>query len=330
MSSLTISPISPSSSTESKPAVEYPSYETLDAAAAQTQWRQSRNRMWERYMAACKGSHSLDALKRFLHEYCRRLRGSAKTTSKVVSMIKMEAAVHGQAWLNAAELCDLAGFIRQLRLRDDQPSQTKQGLRYASILTIIGTLEPRVDYDLQAIVLLLVYYDGLFRTGEILRDRRTDRHLERGDCTRDPVTGDLTIRIGNTKTDYGSSSTGPACPGVDLVVGEMASRPTPAADARLLRPAQRPLAPHSQGAGRPGGVGPSASVGTLASSRRRFANKVPYPHIKQRGRWKSDTALRYFDEADEVDRSTAKAASRIFKAFLESGGESTSCTRGRG
>ena len=291
-------------------------------------------------MAACKGSHSLDALKRFLHEYCRRLRGSAKTTSKVVSMIKMEAAVHGQAWLNAAELCDLAGFIRQLRLRDDQPSQTKQGLRYASILTIIGTLEPRVDYDLQAIVLLLVYYDGLFRTGEILRDRRTDRHLERGDCTRDPVTGDWTIRIGNTKTDYGVS--------VKLVY-----RPGEPCGAQALtwwwarwhldlRPPQTPVffgllsdrwRRILKGLVGRAGLDPARVSGhslRRGAATDLFANKVPYPHIKQRGRWKSDTALRYFDEADEVDRSTAKAASRIFKAFLESGGESTSCTRGRG
>jgi len=51
-----------------------------------------------------------------------------------------------------------------------------------------------------------------------------------------------------------------------------------------------------------------------------FMQGVPYPIIKKHFRWVSDVALRYFQDVEGVDRESAVAASKIFAAYVGSGG----------
>ena len=322
-----------------KSKAAYPSFEQLNRLASTTPWRLARLRMFERYMKSDDKPHSYGKLKRFLYDFAKNLKGSAKSISKVISMIKMEATQHGEPWLTGAELDDLRGFVRQLRLHDKTGSQRKVAMGYMHILTVLHSLNLRKDYDLQAAVLLLIMYDGIFRTGEILRSRSDGAHLRVGDCTRDALTGDWTLYIGDTKTDFDVSVTlymrrGEPCacwaldvwwarwrldlhkPSTPVFFGLLADR---------WRKILKWLAAKA-------GLDPARVSGhslRRGSTSDLFAARVPLSHIKFRGRWKSNAVFVYYEAAGEVARSTVRAVSRIYKAFMDRG-EPTTLFRGKG
>ena len=127
--------------------------------------------MYARFKSFTGGIVSLDSVSAFALDYTNKLGGSAKTVSKAVGMVRLEHLLTmGNVRLTAPDTQELKARPRHLEFVDTTDRQTKDPLRLQHILAAIALLDLRVAEHLLIATLLLVIYDGLFRTGEILRD----------------------------------------------------------------------------------------------------------------------------------------------------------------
>ena len=189
---------------------------------------------------------------------------------------------------------------------------------------------------LLVITLLFVVYEGLFRTGEILRNTLSERHLPWKHVLDSAHDGSVRIMIGKTKT----SRNLPVAVDLDPSNG---SRPCAVLLLKRLKA--------NQSACIPGGITGDSPVfpGMTAAKWRTIIKKcviklgldpfhysghslragaatdlfnmgVPYHSIQKRGRWKSDTFLVYFRDEKMVRRDARRAADRLAVRIRKRGG----------
>jgi len=126
--------------------------------------------MGESYLQWCTSQNLLRAypvtwraLAAFLVARCQRLRGSAKTLVKTISMIKCYSGRLQCPWLDLQELMQLGKIVKYLQFMD------QRAVRRVTPITI-SILKPVIDSPLihpQIKVMAAVGHDGLTRGAEL-------------------------------------------------------------------------------------------------------------------------------------------------------------------
>ena len=290
-----------------------------------------RRRAYASYLQQSRGELTLESLIRWAHQRTKRLGGSAKTLNKTLAMIRLEhRRAHNGEWLTERDAQDLKAVISELELLDLTASCRKRALRLQHLMQIYYKTNLSVLSSLCTITLLFVIYDGLFRTGEILRTHPNDPHLRWDNVVEDDVDDSITVHIGKTKTSRDAS--------VSVVLDSSRHRPTGAQLLRQLK-AALPSNPLGSESVFPGWTAPkwrrelkrlvtsinlpgehySGHSLRAGAATDLFNMGVPYHSIRERGRWKSDAFLLYFRDNHAVRRHTRSAVDRLALKLRDKG-----------
>jgi hypothetical protein len=262
---------------------------------------------------------TLQPLLLFLCDYVTKNKGSAKSLSNIVSMLRTSSLHLRMPWLDEPDALELRHYIQQLKFLDTIPSSRKAPLTQHLLQRIMSTLTTSIT-DLTFAVALWMGHDGLLRVDEILRPylvrtivwgparRSFTAYLDRTKTHRSGPT--LEIRFSDCK--------GPcAVKALRLLfdVRQLWSQPTQLLFPTACRRSKSPCLSHAwlrlriKSAVASLGLNPSIySCHSLRAGGATdlFAARVPYPIIKKMGRWKSDVCIIYFRDQDEVCHAVAK------------------------
>lgn len=289
------------------------------------------------------------AIAGYLSHFVERNHGSAKSVRNVLSQLRVFFRGARRPWLTARDQYRLKRTVAAMEYQDIAPTRAKKPATLRVLEAVRKTFDSnRCDHDLLELSLLMGH-NGLLRAAELhsgirVRDIAWDlarRHftisLARSKTHRSGAPEDITVR------DYRGASA------YKLLlrwvkVHRLWGRPSAYVLPRVSQRTNRELAEldFSRPMVRARWVTEFRRHLSLAGYEAReysghslraggatdlFSLGVPYPVIKKAGRWRSEAALRYFREEDQVANTVAKA---FGNAVLRNGGEFGMRVRGGG
>ena len=255
------------------------------------------------------------SLAAFLVDRCEQLQGSSKTLGGAVSMIKSYSGRFRHPWLDWQELIIIDKIIKHLQYHDKTSVHRVAALTLDILKRVL--ISPVVPAQIK--VMMMHGHDGLHRSGELcsaleVKDfvwshnkKRVTIELERSKVHRSGGSQFITIE------DYGAIS------GTRLLRHHFDACGLWNSPRRLVFPAfrkglvdwSRPMSTaqfrsHIKLAVQSIGLDPSLFAGhSLRSGGATdlFNANVPYPIIKEMGRWRSDAAMIYYRDEDAVSKA---------------------------
>lgn len=268
----------------------------------------------------------------FICRHVRKNKGSTRSVGNLLSALKRCSILEGVPWMTKKDELKLMGTISQLKLEDLSPSRRKRSLRVIELVQMIDILDLSDDKQLLKAVMLATGHDGLLRTAELLFGSKVNNILWEFDRNsfRYELPRSKTHRSGEpeyiTYCDYG-----------------------PYSAVRLMRMWfdrhglwSKPYVNVFPAVSRSGKLNfsrvPSgswwrkviktccASIG-LDSTRYSghslraggatdlFVARVPYYIIKKMGRWKSDAAMLYYRDDEDIRDAVTEAFTNLYKVY---------------
>lgn len=301
---------------------------------ADTKHRRARRRAYEKFMVYThrdRGRVTLEAVEEFAQDYIARVKGSTKTITAVLAMIKHEHFLRGGDWLTPSDADSLKGTLAQYALDDYTLGQQKRALQLRHILAMTADLLPNAN-NLKIQTMNMMAYDCALRIGEMFRDTLTEPQLMMSALSHNAVDGSYTLNIGKTKTERREQvhvtyelSEGPCAArlipkylalfGVNKFVDCAEDRPLfPGITKDKWRKIIKAQVQHI-------GLDPALYSGhsfRAGWATDMFNAQVPYYVIKKLGRWQSDSALVYYRD-NRGARNIARAARDKLHQALQPG-----------
>jgi hypothetical protein len=260
----------------------------------------------------------------FLVNYVMSNKGSTRSVHLVLGLLKRYFKLEGLDWLTESENYKVQLLVSELKFRDYSSPIQKKPLRILHLLSIINVVNLDNNLTLYGITLLFMGHDGLMRSGELFSKLVVD------DILWDPSNMSFQLSLKRSKTHR----TGRA------IVISFVDRNGWSAVKLLRLYFDRFRLWHSYGAvlfprvaknkikswkmfGKVEwfrkfikkmvskiGLDPKLYSGhslRAGGATDLFVAKVPYPIIKKAGRWKSDAALLYYRDEEDVAQVVSKA-----------------------
>ena len=255
-------------------------------------------------------------------------RGSTRSLRGLISNIKTECLRRRELYLDEADRNNMAKLLGQLEFNDLSEGHRKRPLQLCHLTNIVRKLELTKTSDLYLALLLFAGHDGLLRGGELLSEISvSDVHWGGGRKSLD-------LRIYRTKTHRSGAAI--LIPYTDIggtnfvsllrtwfTLHHLDDRPTaaifpaPTLDRRLdfsKTMSAQGLRLRIKQAVALIGLDPKCYSNhslRAGGATDLFVARVSYPIIKKMGRWKSDAALLYYRDEDDVRLAVAEAFARI-------------------
>lgn len=275
---------------------------------------------------------SLVSIGGYICQFIAGNRGSTRSLGNVLSALRCYARGSGLPWLSTSDAYRLQRLRQQLEYHDTTPSRIKKAATLGIVHRVVSQLDPsRLENRWFALCCLLAH-NGLLRGGELFSGIRVQ------DVEWDFSSRSVALQLFRTKThrrgdpiivripDYPGLSAYKALlswfeehrlwrhPHLFLIPDLTISTDAPPQAhfqregliqgwrgmiKRLFAAAGLPSEQYSGHSFRAGGATDL------------FSMRVPYPMVKQAGRWRSDAALRYY-------RNDYGVAEAVAQAFAES------------
>jgi len=295
-----------------------------------TKNRRARHRAFETfktYTIRDGGLVTLGAVEEYAQDYIARVKGSTKTISAVLAMIRYECTLRKIDWLTPSDADSLKGTLAQYTLDDYTLGQQKRALQMRHILAMTAGLVPDAN-SLKIKTMDWMFFDGAHRIGELLPDTLTEPRLMMSALTRNPD-GSYTLNIGKTKTDR-REQIRVAYP---LREGPCAARFIPqylalyGINKEVDLAEDRPLFPNMtkdkwrkiiKAQVQHIGLDPTLYSGhsfRAGWATDMFNAQVPYYVIKKLGRWRSDAALLYYRDNRGAHLIATAALDRLHRSL---------------
>jgi hypothetical protein len=266
---------------------------------------------------------SYQSVAAYLVFFVKNTKGSTKSVDSVRSALKVSSYYVGGGWLTDAELYQLNGVIKVLEYKDLVAVVRKRPITLTLLARIVKSLDLHSATGLLIGMAMTLCHDGLLRSGELFRGL-TVSSIEWHQETRG-----FTLFLPRSKAnrrgggEYIKILDYDGCSSYKLV-RKFFNRwgLWSAKDAYLIPRVVRGELDFSQssttawwrevikerisiiGLDPAGYSGHSFRAGGATDL---FVRRVPYNVIKSAGRWKSDVALRYYRDDQDVARTVASA-----------------------
>lgn len=254
----------------------------------------------------------------FLCEHVRRNNGSSRSLDNVYSNIKVYLLHKGHGELSNMESAQLRLLIKQLKYEDLSAGNRKWPLTRKHLDFIASSMDLGDKYQLQTITMFAVAHDGLLRAGELLSERKCQHVLWHSDDEG------FDLLLDRTKTNLSG-------PSIMVSFRDYSGEFTAVKLLRkwfelclLWNKSSTVLFPSRQFNG-DFNWSKTMSYGSLLSRVKHqchrvgldakyygchsfraggatdlFVARVPYHIIKRMGRWKSDAAMIYYRDEEDV------------------------------
>jgi hypothetical protein len=266
---------------------------------------------------------------KFLLDYVRLNNGSSKSLALVLSALKVYGHYNDHNWLSEQGQYRVQQVVKELQLRDPVPVKQVRPLTLCLIAKMVDTMDLSDPLELMVAMTMTVCHNSLMRSGELLSGLTVE------DIEWDLSARCFTIVLFRTKThrrggpqrvrvvDYPGRSAFKLlkrwfdhwglwdCSEARLFPRVKRNRVTGAADFDFSKTAtscwwRRTISHFLLRVG----LNPALYSGhsfRAGGATDLFVARVPYPYIKQMGRWRSDAALKYFRDESEVADAVALA-----------------------
>lgn len=260
----------------------------------------------------------------FLFCYVEKNNGSTRSVSLVLGLLKRYFKIESLNWLSDSDSYKVQLFVLELKYRDTSLSIQKKPLRLFHLLSIINMVNLNNDVTLYGITLLFIGHDGLMRSGELfsklivedilwstnrlsfqlsLRRSKTHRtggpiYISFADRSGWSAVKLLKMYLDRFKlwSSYGTTLFPRIIKGRKLNWKQ-------SGDVRWFRKFIKQMVVLI-GLDKQFYSGHSLRAGGATDL---FVARVPYPIIKKAGRWRSDAALVYHRDDDDVAKVVTEA-----------------------
>lgn len=268
----------------------------------------------------------------YICQHVKKNKGSTRSVGNLLSALKRCSILEEVPWLSQKEELKLMATLSQLKLEDLSPSRRKRPLRTMEIIKIIDALDLSDDKQLLKAVMLATGHDGLLRTAELLFGCKVHNIIWEYDKSsfQYEVPRSKTHRSGEpeliTFSDYGPYSAvrlmkkwfdlkglwdqpySNIFPAVSRV-GKLDFSKVPSFSW------WRKVIKHccaSIGLDSTRYSGHSLRAGGATDL---FVARVPYYVIKKMGRWKSDAAMLYYRDDEDIRDAVTEAFTNLYKSY---------------
>lgn len=304
-----------------------------EGAEARTGWARRVAATGARFDTWCTGngipSHTAcyEAIAGYLSHYVDRNRGSAKSVRNVLSQLRVFFRGASRRWLTTRDQYRLKRTVAALEYQDATPTNTKKPATLRVLAAMHKTYDPHRPDHLLLELSLHLGHNGLLRAAELhsglrVRDltwdftgRQVTLSIARSKTHRRGAPEEVTVRDYRGRSAYKllvrwmdsqqlwSHPSAYILPrlGRDLVPVALDFE-HPMVRARWVKEFRHHL--HLAGYVATEYSGHSLRAGGATDL---FSLGVSYPIIKKAGRWRSEAALRYFREEDQVANTVALA-----------------------
>jgi hypothetical protein len=281
-----------------------------------------------------------ESISGFLIAHVQRNNGSTRSLDLLISYLKRYVLWKGLLWLNRNEEYKLKLIVNELKYKDIRGVQRKEPLKLVHLLKIMNKIDLSKDQELLGMTLMFLGHDGLMRIGELCSGLTTDDieweankksfslRLHRSKCNRKDGSEYITFadRDGwcavkmlekfynrhklwdkhNTIVfqQYKSKTDSLSIKTKTKLVSKDWLRKYIKRCVLLIGLNPKIFSGHSLRAG---------------GATDLFIANVPYPIIKKFGRWKTDCALIYYRDNDNLGMVIANAFQMVSKTYWCSG-----------
>lgn len=285
--------------------------------------QRSMSAMLTRFESWCDVNHLtpypliFESLGKFMVNYVEQNKGSTRSVDLVLSYFKRYCRLEGKEYLSDTDSYKLKLLVRQLQFQDVKGPNRKRPLTLNYLLDILPMLNLNKQRDLIGITMLFMGHDGLLRSGELCNQLRVD------DVQWSPDKHSLVLRLERTKTnrsgaaEYVTFMDRKGCwSAVKLLRMYFDTFNLWHSYGSVLFPKVRYnklswsdccqqswLRRFIKRCVSLIGLNPKLYSGhslRAGGATDLFVAQVPYPYIKKFGRWKSDTALIYYRDEDNL------------------------------
>ena len=292
--------------------------------------------MWRRFKGVCarKGLEAskpnYKSVSLFVCHYVKKNKGSTRSIDAVVSFLRVYCRMSKIQWLDESDKAKLSALCRELKRCDHSKSLRKKAIRLWHLKAMLEMWDVSCEHDHLVALLFTMAFQGLLRSGELLGDLRVENiewlddnefvlHLERTKTVREGEGVFITFRRLHGLGQFAG----------DLLRSWMKRKGILSQSKALLFPSRMRASDGSERtvslswfrkevkvAMRMIGENPDNFSGhsfRAGGATELFNRRVPYPTIKKYGRWKSDSALDYYRDEEEIAKAVAKAFSRTLR-----------------
>jgi hypothetical protein len=278
---------------------------------------------------------SYSSVSGFVCTHVEKNKGSTKSVGNILSALRTYARTNSKSWMSDSEAYQLQRVVKQLQFGDRGVGRAKLPATLQVIAKVISHLDLEEEEDRAFQLTMLLMHNGLLRGGELFsglkvqdfswdfRNREVSLSLARSKINRSGPPEIIVYKdypglsaykvLHNWMTEFHLwnfpnkyvlpriTAKPKSKLEVECNFDQPMSRPRwRRALARFFTKAGYSSNQYSGHSFRAGGATDLFSLG------------VPYPTIKKMGRWKSDAALQYYREANQVASAVAKSFGRQF------------------
>jgi hypothetical protein len=265
----------------------------------------------------------------------QRNNGSTRSIDLLIGYLKRYAQWQGLSWLNKSEEYRLKLIVNELKYKDIRGVQRKEPLKLIHLIELMRKVDINNRNDLLGTTLLFLGHDGLLRLGEICSGLTTEDvewaadhksfslRLKRSKCNRKDgveyityVDRDGWSAVKLMEIFYNKHKLWNKHSTVNFQRNPRSRSGLGDSSTRLV--SKEWLRKYIKRSVTIIGLNPKLYSGhslRAGGATDLFIAKVPYPIIKKFGRWKSDCALIYYRDGEDLGLVIANAFQMVSKKF---------------